>query len=62
MVFPLGMIAVASTRIGELYALPAAHGIGTGLLLVAILAWALVFTGMLVHLLTGLRQTTEREQ
>lgn len=62
MVFPLGMIAVASTRIGELYAFPAAHEIGTGLLLVAFFAWALVLIGLLVHLLTGLKRRTERAQ
>lgn len=52
MVFPLGMFAVASMKLGRVEALPAIEAFGISFLWVAVLAWVLVAAGLLV---TGCR-------
>ena len=47
MAFPLGMFAVASIAMGRTDALPMVEQIGQVALIVAVVAWALVFVGML---------------
>jgi len=47
MVFPLGMFAVASIAMGRIDALPIVEQIGQIALVVAVVAWAIVFVGML---------------
>jgi len=60
MVFPVGMFAVASLSLGEADALPAAGSVGSVALLVAVIVWAVVSTGMLHHLLTLLADALRR--
>lgn len=55
MVFPLGMFAVASMRLGRVEHLPAIATFGTGFLGFALLIWALVATGMVVGIVRGSR-------
>jgi tellurite resistance protein TehA-like permease len=54
MVFPLGMIAVASMRLGRTEHLPVAEVVGRAGLVVAVLAWLAVAGGMLVAIGRGL--------
>lgn len=56
MVFPLGMFAVASMRLGRVEHMPAVETIGTGFLVVALLAWLLVAAGLAVTLGRGVRR------
>lgn len=53
MVFPLGMFAVASMRMGTVEHLPAIAKVGTAGLGVAGLVWLLVLISMLVHIARG---------
>ncbi|HEV2260470.1 MAG TPA: hypothetical protein VGS06_45780 [Streptosporangiaceae bacterium] len=46
-VFPAGMYATASMRIGSVAGVPAIHDTGTVAAWIAAAVWALVFTGML---------------
>jgi tellurite resistance protein TehA-like permease len=55
MVFPAGMYATASMRIGTVAALPPVHEIGTAAVWVALAVWAAVFIGMVVWPVTWLR-------
>lgn len=55
MVFPLGMFAVASMRLGRVEHLPLVETIGNGFLLVAVLAWVLVAAGLVTQLVRGVR-------
>lgn len=55
MVFPLGMISVASMRLGAVEHLPVAEAVGHVGLVVAVLAWAAVAVGLLLTLARGLR-------
>ena len=57
MVFPLGMFAVASLRLGRVEHLPLVEGIGMVGLVVAVIAWAAVFAGLVVTLVRGVRGT-----
>lgn len=50
-VFPVGMFAVASIRLGRADALPLVEIIGDGALVAAVLVWALVFIAMMKHVL-----------
>lgn len=50
-VFPVGMFAVASIRLGRADALPLVEIIGEGALSVAVLVWALVFIAMMVQVM-----------
>ncbi|MGP9746698.1 tellurite resistance/C4-dicarboxylate transporter family protein [Brachybacterium sp. AOP29-B2-41] len=54
-VFPLGMFAVASLRLGRVEHLPLVEGVGDVGLVVAVLAWVAVAVGLLMTLLRGLR-------
>lgn len=54
MVFPVGMIAVASLSLGKADALPAAGAIGEVMLIVAVIVWVTVFIGLLHHVLSVL--------
>ena len=55
MVFPLGMFAVASLRLGRVEHLPLVEGIGVAGLVIAVIAWAAVFAGMVMTLVRGVR-------
>lgn len=57
MVFPLGMFAVASLRLGRVEHLPLVEGIGMVGLVVAAIAWAAVFAGLVATLVRGVRGT-----
>jgi tellurite resistance protein TehA-like permease len=46
-VFPAGMYATASMRIGSVARVPAVHDMGTVAVWIAVAVWALVFAGML---------------
>jgi tellurite resistance protein TehA-like permease len=48
MVFPAGMYATASMRIGSVARVPAVHDTGTAAVWVAVAVWAAVFTAMVV--------------
>lgn len=50
MVFPLGMFAVASMRLGRVEHLPMVETIGGVFLGVAVLAWTLVAAGLVATL------------
>nr|WP_245354744.1 tellurite resistance/C4-dicarboxylate transporter family protein [Brachybacterium sacelli] len=50
MVFPLGMFAVASMRLGRVEHLPMVEAVGVGFLGVALLVWALVGAGLVLTL------------
>ncbi|MFE6734331.1 tellurite resistance/C4-dicarboxylate transporter family protein [Microbacterium sp. NPDC057650] len=50
MVFPVGMFSVASILVGRVDDLPAVEQIGLIGVAVAVVVWAIVFTGMLHHL------------
>jgi tellurite resistance protein TehA-like permease len=54
MVFPLGMFAVASMKLGRTEHLPLAEAVGTAGLVVAVLAWAAVAAGLATTLVRGL--------
>lgn len=54
MVFPVGMIAVASISLGKADALPAAGAIGEVALVIAVIVWAAVFAGLVHHLVNVL--------
>ena len=56
MVFPLGMFAVASMRLGRVEHMPAVETIGAGFLVVALLAWLLVAAGLAVTIGRGARR------
>lgn len=56
MVFPLGMFAVASIRLGRVDRIPALEVAGTLFLGVAVLAWLLVAVGFGVNLVRGERR------
>lgn len=60
MVFPVGMIAVASISLGEADALPAAGAVGGVIMVIAVLVWGLVFAGLLHHLLKVLWASMRR--
>lgn len=47
MVFPIGMFAVASINVGRVDRLPLVEAIGTVVLVVAVVVWALVFLAMM---------------
>jgi tellurite resistance protein TehA-like permease len=53
MVFPLGMFAVASIRLGRVDHIPAVEAVGTGFLVVAVIAWLAVTAGFATHLVRG---------
>lgn len=53
MVFPLGMFAVASMKLGRVGRLPAIEAFGVAFLWVAIAAWAMVSAGLVVTLVRG---------
>jgi len=53
MVFPLGMFAVASIRLGRVDRIPVVESIGTGFLIVAVIAWLAVAAGFVIHLVRG---------
>ena len=56
-IFPLGMYGVASHTFGEAAELPIVTAIGAAEGWVALAAWTITFTAMLVHLArTGLRR------
>jgi len=46
-VFPIGMFAVASINLGKVDKLPLVEGIGTVVLVIAVIVWAIVFVAML---------------
>lgn len=54
-VFPLGMFAVASLRLGRVEHLPLVEGVGIAGLVLAVLAWIAVAAGLMMTLLRGLR-------
>lgn len=54
-VFPLGMISVASLRLGRVEELPIVETVGYVMMVIAVTVWALVFLGLLRTLLRGLR-------
>lgn len=54
MVFPVGMIAVASISLGKADALPAADVVGEVALVVAVIVWGTVFAGLVHHLVNVL--------
>ena len=54
MVFPLGMFAVASMRLGRSEHLPLAEAVGEVGLVVAVLAWAAVAGGLVLVLARAL--------
>lgn len=54
-VFPLGMFAVASLRLGRVEHLPLVEGVGIAGLVLAVLAWIAVSVGLMTTLLRGLR-------
>jgi tellurite resistance protein TehA-like permease len=54
MVFPVGMIAVASISLGKADALPAADVVGEVALVVAVIVWGTVFAGLAHHLVNVL--------
>ena len=54
-VFPLGMFAVASMRLGRVEHLPMVEIVGDVVLVVAVLAWAAVAVGLVLTLVRGLR-------
>lgn len=56
-VFPLGMFAVASLRLGRVEHLPLVEGIGVAGLVLAVLAWVAVMAGLVVTLVRGVRGT-----
>ena len=58
MVFPLGMFALASMKLGRIEHLPAIEGVGTVFLGVAVLVWALVATGLSLAAYRWLHPTT----
>ena len=57
MVFPLGMFAVASLRLGTVEHLPLVAGIGVAGLVIAVLAWLAVLGGLVATLVRGARGT-----
>ena len=59
MVFPLGMFAVASMRLGRVEHLPVVESVGVGVLGVAGLAWALVMVGLVGSFAGMVRGTGE---
>jgi tellurite resistance protein TehA-like permease len=56
-VFPLGMFAVASLRLGRVEHLPLVEGVGVAGLVLAVIAWAAVMIGLVVTLVRGVRGT-----
>nr|WP_280640702.1 hypothetical protein [Hymenobacter volaticus] len=52
MVFPVGMYAAATGRLAIALPLPALRAISSSFIWLALLAWGLTLTGMLVHYLT----------
>ena len=54
MVFPLGMFAVASMKLGRTEHLPLAEAVGAAGLVVVVIAWAAVAAGLAVTLVRGL--------
>ena len=55
MVFPLGMFAVASLRLGRVEHLPLVEGIGMAGLVIAASAWTAVAVGLGAALVRGIR-------
>lgn len=62
MVFPLGMFAVASIRLGRVDNLPIVEVIGEGALLVAFVVWGLVSVGMIRRILSIFVAMLRRKQ
>ena len=54
MVFPLGMFAVASMKLGRTEHLPVVEAVGKAGLAVAVLAWVAVAAGLVLTLARGL--------
>lgn len=54
MVFPLGMISVASMKLGSVEVLPVVVVVGRVGLVVAVIAWAAVVAGLVITLVRGL--------
>jgi tellurite resistance protein TehA-like permease len=52
-VFPLGMFAHASIRLGRVESVPLVEGVGRGFLWLAVAAWLLVAAGLVVDLARG---------
>ena len=56
-VFPIGMFAVASINLGRVESLPLVESIGNITLIIAVVVWAIVFLGMLRHIVGVLSRT-----
>lgn len=59
-VFPVGMFAVASINLGRVDSLPLVEAIGDGALIVPLRVWAIVFLGMLRHVVSVMWRTLRR--
>ena len=59
-VFPLGMFAVASMRLGRVEHLPLVEGVGVAGMVIAVLAWAAVSAGLVVTLVRGVLGRSSR--
>ncbi|MGO1285703.1 MAG: tellurite resistance/C4-dicarboxylate transporter family protein [Brachybacterium sp.] len=60
LVFPLGMFAVASMRLGRVEHLPLVEGVGVAGMVIAVLAWAAVSAGLVVTLVRGVLGRSSR--
>ena len=53
MVFPIGMFSVASITLGRVDNLPVVEALGESAVWIATAVWAIVFIGMIRHIVLG---------